>query len=146
MRPEAYLDVADDLARSGGPAHLRSAVSRAYYAVYHVASEASIRLGAPRSHSHDVIGDRFQTSGDPDISALGQRFLNLKSARHHADYKLYLPGDVEEPSKVAVHLREARDLVAVFSDLPTGALRQAAERAIGAYEERYRGRWAGSGG
>ena len=146
MLPESFLDVADELAQAGGPSRLRSAVSRAYYAVFHVASEASAELGAPRSNSHDVIGDRFQTSEDPGISALGQRFLNLKSAQHHADYKLYLPGDVEEPPKVAIHLREARDLVAVFSDLPTGALRQAAERAIGAYEEGYRGRGAGSGG
>lgn len=140
MLPEVYLDVADELAREGGAGRLRSAVSRAYYAVFHVASNASAALGAPRSNSHDVIGDRFQTSEDPEISELGQRFLNLKSARHHADYKLTRPGDVEEPSTVAVHLREARDLVAVFGDLPTGALREAAERAIRAYEARYWGR------
>lgn len=41
MRPEVFLDVADELAHLGGPGRLRSAVSRAYYAVFQVASEAS---------------------------------------------------------------------------------------------------------
>ncbi len=87
-----------------------------------------------------MIGDRFQTSDDPEISALGQRFLNLEAARHHADYKISRHGGVEEPSSVMVHLREARDLVDVFGDLPTGALREAAKRAILVYEGRSRGR------
>jgi uncharacterized protein (UPF0332 family) len=138
--PESFLDVADELAQAGGPSRLRSAVSRAYYAVFHVASEASAKLGAARSNSHDVIGDRFQTSDDPEISELGQRFLNLKTARQHADYRISRPGSVEEPSSVMVHLREARELVDVFGELPTGALREAARRAILAYEGRSRGR------
>ena len=128
------------MAHTGGPGRLRSAVSRAYYAVFHVASEASAKLGAPRSNSHEVIGDRFQTSDDPGISELGQRLLNLKAARHHADYEISGLGGVEEPSSVMVHLREAHDLVVVFRDLPTGALEEAAKQAILAYEARSRGR------
>ena len=140
MLAEVFLEVADELARTGGPGRLRSAVSRAYYAVFHVASEASAMLGAPRSNSHEVIGDRFQTSDHPEISELGQRFLNLKATRQHADYKISKPGGVEEPSSVMVHLREAHDLVVVFRDLPTGALEEAAKQAILAYEARSRGR------
>jgi hypothetical protein len=97
-------------------------------------------LGAPRTSSHDVIGDRFQTSGDPEVSELGQRFLNLKTARHRADYKLSTPSDVEDFSSVTVHLREARDLVATFRALPVGGLGDAAAAAIRAYEARSRGR------
>lgn len=110
MRPEVFLDVADELAHLGGPGRLRSAISRAYYAVFHVASGASATLGAPRSNSHDVIGDRFQTSDDPEISEIGQRFLDLKAARHRADDRMSRPQGVEEPSSVMFHLREARAL------------------------------------
>ena len=140
MRPEVFLDVADELAHLGGPGHLRSAVSRAYYAVFHVASDASAALGAPRANSHDVIGDRFQTSDDPEISEIGQRFLDLKAARHRADYRLSQSQGVEDSSSVMVHLREARDLVGMFGELPTGALKEAATRAILTYEGWSRGR------
>jgi uncharacterized protein (UPF0332 family) len=137
--PRTYLEVAHDLAGMGGTGHLRSAVSRAYYAVFHAASEASRRLGASSTHSHDAIGDRFQTSDDPEISAIGQRFLSLKSARHRADYKLRPPADVEDAEIVAVTLSEARELFDVFQSLPVGARRGAAERAVRAYENRVRG-------
>ena len=36
-----FLDVADALAHMAGPGRLRSAVTQAYHAVFHVASEAS---------------------------------------------------------------------------------------------------------
>lgn len=139
MRPEAFLDVADELAEGQAP-RLRSAVSRAYYAVYHVASRATYDLGGPsRSSSHDLVGNRFQSSSDPDISELGQRFLNLKAARHRADYKLADGMDVENLATVGVLVREARVLVHAFEHLPHGDLRGAAVEAIAAYEKMYRG-------
>ena len=141
MRPQAYLDVAEELARTGGAARLRSAVSRAYYAVYHLATQATAELGGPaRSSSHDVIGDRYLVSQDPDVSALGQRFLNLKAARHRADYKLADGADVDEPVSVAALMHEARELAGAFADLPRGALREAAAGAVVAYERMYRRR------
>lgn len=69
-----------------------------------------------------------------------QRFLDLKTARHRADYRWTLLADVEDPSSVAVHLREARELAAAFRDLPVGALSDAAAEAVRAYEARGRGR------
>jgi hypothetical protein len=140
VEPQVFLEVADDLARLGGPGHLRSAVSRAYYAVYHASTMASRQLGASPAHSHDEIGNRFQTSDDPVISSIGQRFLDLKSARQRADYKLRRPVDVEDAAFVTVQLREARELLAVFGDLPTGGRREAAQRAVRAYDARARGR------
>jgi len=116
------------------------AVSRAYYAVYHAAAVASRRLGASSSHSHEEIGNRFQTSDDPEISSIGQRFLDLKSARHRADNKLRQPVDVEDAAFVALQLREARELFGVFQDLPTGGRRDAAQRAVRSYDARSRGR------
>ena len=43
MKPRDFLDVADEL--SDGEAHWRSAVSRAYYAAFHVARRLLIELG-----------------------------------------------------------------------------------------------------
>ncbi len=137
MRPEAFLDVADELAVGDAP-RLRSAVSRAYYAVYHVASRATHDLGGPaRSSSHDLVGNRFQSSSDPAVSALGQRFLNLKAARNRADYTLDDGLDVESQSTVEVLVREAHGLLEAFEQLPHGDLRLAAEEAIEAYERMY---------
>lgn len=141
MRPEAYLDVADELMGAGGAARLRSAVSRAYYAVFHVATQATVALGGPaRSSDHELTGARFQSSADPVISELGQRFLNLKTARHRADYRLAGGADVEDPVAVAALVREARELAEAFKELPRGPLREAAAGAISEYERMYRGR------
>jgi len=140
VRPEAFLEVADELAVGDAP-RLRSAVSRAYYAVFHVASRATVELGGPaRSSSHDLVGNRFQSSGDPAVSELGQRFLNLKAARHRADYTLADGLDVDDQATVATLVREARGLVAAFAHLPRGDLRGAAAGAIAAYERMLRGR------
>jgi uncharacterized protein (UPF0332 family) len=141
MRPEAFLDVATDLAGASDAPRLRSAVSRAYYAVFHVATRTTASLGGPkRSGSHEILGERFQSSRDPEVSALGQRFLDLKAARHRADYQLRDSDDVEDPTSVSALVREARSLVEAFSALPRGGRREAAERAIEAYERTYRGR------
>lgn len=139
MRPEAFLDVADELA-SGDAPRLRSAVSRAYYAVFHLAAQVTAELGGPaRSSSHDLVGSRFRSSSDPDVSALGERFTNLRAARNRADYQLSDGLDVDDPTSVAVLVREARALSDAFADLPRGDLREAASRAIAAFDRLYRG-------
>ncbi len=132
--------MADELGASAEPAHLRSAVSRAYYAVYHAAVVAVENLGGMRLSSHDAVGDGFQTSVDPEVSELGQHLLDIKSSRHEADYKLARPGIVENGASVQVLSRESRALFATFADLPSGPSRAAAVSAIRTYDGRTLGR------
>ncbi|WP_146603155.1 hypothetical protein [Pseudomonas sp. 2848] len=70
----------------------RSAVSRGYYSIYHVAQEAADRLGLPNSGRRDVgaheqLISRFETKG-PGLKKLARRLRNQKRIRCVADYQL----------------------------------------------------------
>ena len=100
MRPDEFLEVAEALRTINRPAALRTAVSRAYCAVFHGAAEAHLRLGARRTRSHDVLGSRLQASPDAAVRLLGDRFLSLEARRIESDYRLGSRAEVEYPATV----------------------------------------------
>lgn len=134
MRAERFIDLAEMLLECDGAeaAALRSAVSRAYYAVFHVTKGLQESLGAERVNSHTAIGERFQNSPEPTISNLGERYLSLMTRRLHADY--YLGGrhavDIENPETVRGLVDEARALASEMATVASGELRAAAEAAV----------------
>ncbi len=101
-----YLSLAEELAeRDTDEAALRSAISRAYYAVYHRAS-AHVRV-------HDVVpvGERLthrkvwqvlQSGGDQERTDVGFRGRLLHQLRTSADYHRPFPGDLRERAQTAV--------------------------------------------
>jgi hypothetical protein len=90
----SYLDVAKSLATAADEASQRSAVSRAYYAVYHVALERAAAHGVRveltgKETAHEACWMAFQTK--PAVAGIGTRGAGLKVARHKADYRI-VPG------------------------------------------------------
>ncbi len=94
MNPHEFLDVADDLAVGPREGDWRSAVSRAYYAAFHVAWEL-LRQGGfvvPQGdQAHGYLWLRLSNSGHPDVQQTGTDLKELRGARNWADYQLDRP-------------------------------------------------------
>jgi len=75
-------------------AEWRSAVSRAYYAAFHVARKLLLQCGfaVPRSErAHGYLWLRLSNSGDSDTQLAGARLGSLQGERNRADYDLDHP-------------------------------------------------------
>lgn len=94
MGPRDFLRVADELARTDSPAHNRTAVSRAYYAVYNVACDMMQALGfdVERGHAgHEAIRERLLHSGVDRLISVGAGLRRLHQNRVRADYSMQGP-------------------------------------------------------
>ena len=84
-----YLKLAATLAAGPAEADWRSAISRAYYAAFHVARELLISLGfrVPRAdRAHSYMWLRIANAGAADVTLAGNRLNALRGLRNLADY------------------------------------------------------------
>jgi uncharacterized protein (UPF0332 family) len=101
MNPKWYLDLAKALVAqvkastclpgTNGEAECRSAISRAYYAAFHVAQALFDTLGieVPDSGTcHTLVQHGLNNSGDSALVETGSRLGTLYSERRRADYKM----------------------------------------------------------
>lgn len=101
MDPVRYLDLAKELVArvtrsdclpgTAGEAECRSAISRAYYAAFLVASDLldSIGIRVPESGvCHEVVKNGLNNSNDADLVAASSQLGTLGTERRQADYKL----------------------------------------------------------
>jgi len=87
-----YLRLATDLSQNIDEASCRTSISRAYYSVYHAASEVAIRNGyPPGSNSHAELWKIFSKDADKDCRRLATLAKTMKFARENADYKSVFP-------------------------------------------------------
>ncbi len=85
-----YLELADELAGRSDEAALRSAISRAYYYIYHLAlrrAESNNFKPLSGEGTHTQLWRVFTTSPEPDCIKLGNIASRLKEKRERADYK-----------------------------------------------------------
>jgi uncharacterized protein (UPF0332 family) len=93
MNERDFLQVAVLLAAEKTEAAWRSAVSRAYYAVFHVGRQLLSELGftVPRDEkAHEFMYRRLNNCGHPQIVAAARRLGTLRDERNRCDYDLYL--------------------------------------------------------
>jgi uncharacterized protein (UPF0332 family) len=91
MRGTDFLDLAISLQNSDSEAGRRSAVSRAYYAVFHVARELFVDAGIGLPHTaeaHRKIQFCLMECGEDDARQAGGDLENLRVHRNAADYDL----------------------------------------------------------
>ena len=113
-----YFRLADELGRREDEASLRSAISRAYYYVYHLAlarAEANAYRTLPGEGKHMQLWRVFSTSPEPDCQKLAVIAARLKEKRERADYESYYARIAEE---VPVLLADAREFAALLGRLP----------------------------
>jgi uncharacterized protein (UPF0332 family) len=86
-----FLEVAWSLLEGNGEAEWRSAVSRAYYAAFHVARQLMIQCGfaVPRAdQAHAYLWLRLSNAGHPDVQQAGAQLSFLRQERNRADYDI----------------------------------------------------------
>src|SRR6267154_1443857 len=93
MTGRDFLPLARQLLGLGGEAARRSAVSRAYYAAFHVARDLLAGLGfvVPRAdRAHEYLYRRLNNCGLPTVRVAAGKLHDLRSRRNQADYDLAL--------------------------------------------------------
>lgn len=94
MNGRAFLTLARQLASDPTEAAWRSAISRGYYAAFHVAREVltSLGFGVPfADRAHAYLWLRLSNCGDPPLLKAGTELNNLRRHRNQADYDLQVP-------------------------------------------------------
>lgn len=94
MNPRDFLTLANALAAGTTEAAWRSAVSRAYYAAFHVARRLLRDLGfrVPRGdQAHAYLWMRLSNCGDPMLVIAGHNLQDLRGERNKADYDIDAP-------------------------------------------------------
>jgi len=112
-----YFKLADELAKRKDEATLRSALSRAYYYVYHLALSRALNNGfTTRSGegTHTQMWRNYSGSPEPDCRKLAEIGGRLKEKRERADYnQIYARIDEEIPDMLA----DAQDFAARLQKL-----------------------------
>ncbi len=84
-----YLQLAKQWATENDEAHMRCAVSRAYYACFHFAKEFAEKKGEifkGTGFDHDIVIAFLGNNPDGDISVLSSTQIRLKKDRIKSDY------------------------------------------------------------
>jgi len=104
-----YFTLAEELANRTDEASLRTAISRAYYSIYHLAlarAKANNFAALPGEGTHAQLWRLFTKSPEPDCMKLGQMAERLKDKRVRADYD---PIFVRIQEETPEFLNQARD-------------------------------------
>jgi uncharacterized protein (UPF0332 family) len=119
MNWDAFLETADRLAVGTTEGDWRSAVSRAYYAVFHFFSEWLQANGTSlgkRDQAHRNLPLGLFNCGAPQLQPLARRIEDLGKQRTGADYHLAV---VVSQSEATDAVQEARGIVADFQAILT---------------------------
>jgi uncharacterized protein (UPF0332 family) len=82
-----YLNLANQLAANADEASQRSSISRAYYCVYHKASDRAVANGYVDERSHKKLWDLYNRNTDRACRELHNIGSRMKKERQDADYK-----------------------------------------------------------
>ena len=91
MDPLDFLRVADTLSNSAEEAEIRTAVGRAYYAVFNYIRSylAANNLRLSNHQIHDKLPKCIMNSGINDIQHVAQKLEELRHDRIEADYEMH---------------------------------------------------------
>ncbi len=114
MDPHQFLIWAQGRAEHGAyPVEFRSAISRAYYAAFHVGLNVLKEMGFSiyqNASAHELVPDHLSNSGDNELDKATIKMHDLRMRRNHADYKLNRP-DVEKKENARMHVQQAARLI-----------------------------------
>ena len=117
MKPSEFLSLARSLASSSASKN-RTAISRAYYAAFHVGKQILTANGCPTSR-HGDVPDLFQESENVDVEKAGDQLSELYSQRRKADYELSLT-DVESRPNADAAVKRAKSIMDDLRELCYG--------------------------
>ena len=138
MHSRAFLDVVDDLATGPSEAHWRTAVGRAYFALFLECREAQSRWGLSlpsQNQSHRTVRLRLVVAQDSDLLSVATFLEKLASYRARADYA---PGDIvtfATPRIAIITIDWARNALGLLDQVDADPARRAA--AVAAIKKTY---------
>lgn len=114
MQPRQFQYLAERLAEHGAyPAEFRSAISRAYYAAFHLGLNLLGEMGfaiVQNQHAHTEVYRHLNNSGDTELLGAANKMNDLRTKRNHADYELDRP-DVEQKKNAKMLVHQAARLI-----------------------------------
>jgi uncharacterized protein (UPF0332 family) len=134
MNGRDFLASANRLLRSTEEADWRSAVSRAYYAAFHVARQllTDLQFRVPwGERAHAYLWLRLSNCGDPQVESAGRSLQRLRGDRNRADYDLHhsLARSWAPPL-----VQEARQIIAILDTATMDPIRTQITDAMKIYE------------
>jgi hypothetical protein len=127
MRGRDFLDTASRLTRMNAESDWRSAIGRAYYALYLECRDALRRWGfaiPPRSSHRDVY-QHISFPNNVDLARIAKAFSNLSSVRNRADYDLAPHWMFASSAATIDAVREARDAITLLDAIDADPARRA---------------------
>lgn len=133
MKPREFEYLAARLAERGThPSEFRTAISRAYYAVYNVGVELLREMGVTPIEGPGGHGDvrrYFNYSGNSDVKKVASQMADLAASRVHADYHLDR-NDVENKKKAKALVHQATRMIETLTKCCTGQRRDQIIKSI----------------
>jgi hypothetical protein len=134
MNGRDFLPLARTLSNLGTEPAWRSAVSRAYYAAFHVARDWVSALGfvvPAAERAHGYLWLRLSNCGAPTVQGAGANLNILRRERNRADY------DVGSPLTAAVmarSLQRAQDIIQALDAANVEPMRSQIRDVMKVYE------------
>jgi uncharacterized protein (UPF0332 family) len=135
MDARGFCVLAGLLAAQGKPASCRSAVSRAYYSLFHVIHQFMMLKGVPlprkQTDCHEVVYRLLFNAGDEDLKVIASELNDLRGRRNEADYDLN-QSEIEDRKTAMALVDAARSATESFDQYcqDTARIQRAVEKAI----------------
>lgn len=136
MNPREFYDLAGRLVRINSRAEIRSAISRAYYAAFHVGREVLGGMDPKwKSLRHEELPTYLQYSLDPEFEKLASQMNDFRQARNRADYNLDDP-KAEDKNWATLLFLQAEHIMKTLEDRGKGPNRKRIMDALRDYERK----------
>lgn len=126
MDPRKFLDLCKELAKGNRPCEFRTAISRAYYAAYHVSWYLVVnrmKFVINQTEGHKEVRRHLRWSDDSNVASIGCLLGELESARIKADY--YLNNhEVEDKLTVQFNIIRATKIINALDDFSATDIRR----------------------
>ena len=138
MQGRDFLDVAKNLSRSQFEASLRSAISRAYYALLNTAAQLLMELGFSVEQGpgvHGQVRNRFFNCGIEQLGEFSSTLDELRRQRNEADYNMK-SNAFQNQAICALRIAKAETAIRLLADCDKEPLRGQIRTGIREYERK----------
>ncbi|MDI6725898.1 MAG: hypothetical protein QMD32_02955 [Smithellaceae bacterium] len=135
MDPRDFLDLAKILSGGSKAAEYRTAVSRAYYATFHVGADFFKAIGCRISggpSGHGEVIRNLANCGDLELAKVGTQLTDLRTQRNNADYDLDNTKYDNQKVSQAITIQSER-MINALDKCDSGARRDEIARAVKEY-------------
>jgi uncharacterized protein (UPF0332 family) len=142
MDARKFHQLASKLASGTQAVEFRTAINRAYYAVYHVGVEILKGMGFQISEGpggHGEVRNRLYNSNDDEVKKVASQLGTLYSQRLDADYRLYKT-NVEKQKNAQAAVKQADKMIQILDICCSGPKRAQIIQAIQEWEQKVSGK------